>query len=168
MSEHTSLTVSLDALIDKYSSPPSKQTFEIEYPDGEKLTCRLPERFGDWKEYEGEITRLWAKVQSIKVPEQWKPYLPISFQECVAVAALKFWTCEPTKVNDLLALKHVRLGGGAILRSLYTQIQTKIDHEGYERFVTEVDAEKKDFEPTQLEDAPQEPPPVTTESLLRR
>ena len=168
MSEATSLAIDLDALADKYSAPVESETFEIHYPDGESLVCRLPERFGDWKDYEEEIKRFWKLVQSKRVHDTWKPFLPISFQECVAVVALHFWTTEPTKVSELLALRHVRLGGGAILRSLYTQIQTKIDHAGFERFVTEVDEEKKDFEETPSDESQQEPPPSTSENLLTR
>lgn len=168
MSEATSLSLDLDALVNKYSEPTESQTFEIYYPGGEALTCRLPERFGDWKDYEEEIKRFWKLVSSKRVHESWKPFLPISFQECVAVAALHFWTAEPTKVSELLALRHVKLGGGAILRSLYTQIQTKVDHAGFERFISEVEEEKKDLEQTPPDESHQEPPPSTTENLSTR
>jgi len=107
-----------------------------------------------------------AAVYSERVPDAWKEFLPLTWEEAVGVVGLYYNSVEPTKFNQYQALQMTKAGGGYVLNSLINQIETHHQSIGYNQFVSKVEEEKKDLSPMTSEDGNSELPPESTESIV--
>jgi hypothetical protein len=146
------LATSLDDLVSKYSQPQEKDTYTVTLPGGEEIFCKVPDRFGFIEGFKAELIKFWKLVESDKVPPAWKPYLPITWDEAVAVVTLYYNSVEPTKFNQFQALRMSTAGGGYILMNLQDQMEKYHHKISYEQFVEEVEEGKEISSEMTLED----------------
>jgi hypothetical protein len=155
-----------DDLVSKYAKPLEEETFNIYLPDGEAIVCKVPDRLGFIEDFKAEMAKFWKLVSSERVPDAWKEFLPLTWEEAVGVVGLYYNSVEPTKFNQYQALQMTKAGGGYVLNSLINQIETHHQSIGYNQFVSKVEEEKKDLSPMTSEDGNSELPPESTESIV--
>jgi hypothetical protein len=146
------IATNLDDLVGKYSQPQEADTFVITLPGGEEITCKVPDRVGFIEGFKTELTKFWKLIEGKKVPPAWEPYLPLTWDEAVAVVSLYYNSTEPTKFSQFQALRMSTAGGGYILLNLQDQMEKYHHKISYEKFVEEVEEGKETSSEMTLED----------------
>jgi hypothetical protein len=156
-------SITPEDLVAKYTQPlESGNEFEVYFPGGEPLKCWFPTRPRDIHGWKESLSELWKAFQSGAVPPQWKEalqdngkYIPPTWDECVAVSTLTYWTGPKPedKINQLQAIQLLRAGGGYVCMSLVDQIEAGHQAAGFSRFKVKVEEEKKDSNTTTTEDS---------------
>lgn len=161
-------SITPEDLVAKYTQPlESGNEFEVYFPGGEPLKCWFPTRPRDIHGWKESLSQLWEAVTKKACPPQWSEYLPLSWEECVTVSVLTYWSGPKAedKINQFSAIKLLKAGGGYVCNMLQQQIEAKHQEFGFTRFAEKVEEEKKDLSTTTDEESSSGAPSSSSESI---